>query len=153
MGKYTSEADKGAFLVYLGLGYTLRKAAKLAGLMKSTAFDIRKRAGEIKLHYTENNLPPPTRQQQLAIRPKIGRPPALTELDKDAIFAACTKDADSQERRRHLVAEELGFQFSQQTIEKAMCKRRLDRPKTTKKLFLTDIQKAQHYKLALSQKD
>jgi hypothetical protein len=59
---YTSEADKGAFLAYLEIGYTLRKAAKLAGLTKSTAWDIRKKAGEIELHHTENNLPPPTRQ-------------------------------------------------------------------------------------------
>jgi hypothetical protein len=34
-----------------------------------------------------------------------------------------------------------------------MRERRLGRPKSTKKLFLTDIQRAQRYKLALSRKD
>jgi hypothetical protein len=60
----------------------------------------------------ENNLPPPSRQQQLAIRPKIGRPPTLSEEDKDKIFAACTKDRESRKRLQHLVVEEEGFEVS-----------------------------------------
>ncbi len=41
---YTSEADKGVFLASLESGHELRKAAKMAGISKSTAFDIQKKS-------------------------------------------------------------------------------------------------------------
>jgi hypothetical protein len=58
---YTSEADKGALLAFLEAGYPLRVAAKKAGIPKSTAYDIKKKAEEIEIQHIENNLSPPTR--------------------------------------------------------------------------------------------
>jgi hypothetical protein len=60
---YTSEANKGAFLAFLEEGYTLRKATEKASIVKSTVFDIKKKAAEIEIQHIEQNLPPPTRQQ------------------------------------------------------------------------------------------
>jgi hypothetical protein len=95
---YTSNANKGVFLAFLEEGYCLWVAAKKAGIPKSTAYDIKKKAAEIKIQHVENNLPPLTQQQQLAIQLKIRRPPALSEEDKDKIFEACTMDCDSSAR-------------------------------------------------------
>src|SRR5450432_2355176 len=104
-----------------------------------TAFDIKKKAAEIEIQHIEQNLPPPTRQQQLAIRPKSGRPPVLSEVDKDKIFEAYTKDKESRKRLQYQIVEEEGFEVSRTTIEKAMREQRLGRPKSIKKLFLIDI--------------
>ena len=60
---YTSKADKGAFLTFLEEGYTLWKAAAKAGIEKSTAFDIKKKAAEIEIQHAKQNLPPLSRQQ------------------------------------------------------------------------------------------
>ena len=120
---YTSEADKGAFLAFLEDGYKLRKAAKKASINKSTAFDIKTKAGEVQLDHIERGLPPPTRQEMLAIWPKTGRPPTLIEEDKDQIFAACTKDRDSRRTLQHLIAEEEGFIAYRRTIENAIRER------------------------------
>jgi hypothetical protein len=48
-----SEADKDAFLALLEEGYTLRKTAEKAGIVKSTAFDIKKKAAEIEIQHAE----------------------------------------------------------------------------------------------------
>jgi hypothetical protein len=50
------------------------------------------------------------------------------------------------------VAREEGFfNLHRRTIEKKLCERGLRQCKSTKKLNLTDIQKAQQYEIALSQ--
>jgi hypothetical protein len=54
----------------------------------------------------------------------------------------------------HIVAKEEGFfNVHRWTIEKKLQERGLCRVKSTKKLRLTDVQKAQRYELALSRKD
>ena len=54
----------------------------------------------------------------------------------------------------HIVAKEEGFfNLYRRTIKKKLRARGLRRYKSIKKLSLTDIQKAQQYKIALSRKD
>ena len=43
---------------------------------------------------------------------KIGRPPILTEEEKDIIYIACTKDTNTCWKQQHLVTEEEDFQVS-----------------------------------------
>jgi hypothetical protein len=68
---YTSEAYRVAFLAFLEETYSLRKTAAKAGIAKSTAFDIKKKAAEIEIQHVEQNLSPPTRRWQLAVQPKV----------------------------------------------------------------------------------
>jgi hypothetical protein len=66
------------------------EAAKQAGLAKSTAQDIWKRAGEIEISHAADNLPPPSIKELVAVKPKSVRPKVLSNEDCNKIFAACT---------------------------------------------------------------
>ena len=147
---YTSDVQKGALLAYLDNRMHLRTAAKKARIPPTTAFNIRARAVQVKIFHDNHSLPPPSLQEQVDVKPKNGRPPVLSEIDKNIIFDICTKDREFREKRRHIIARKLGYQCFRSTIESAMKERHLNRPKPTKKLFLTEIQKAQRYELALS---
>jgi hypothetical protein len=80
--------------------------------------------------------------------------PKLSEADIERLLEACT--IDKKARRKlwiQVVCEEGFFNLHRSTIEKKLRGRGLRRCKSTKKLNLTDIQKAQRYEIALSRKD
>ncbi len=96
---YTSEAQKAQYLTYRECGIKPSEAAKRAGLAKSTAQDIYRRAGEIEASYAENNLSPPTIEELVAVKPKIGRPKVVSDADGNSIFAACTVNKKARKRQ------------------------------------------------------
>jgi hypothetical protein len=70
------------------------------------------------------------------------------------LLKACTLNKNQRKKLWHIVAQEEGFfDLHRRMIEKKLRARGLRRAKSTKKLSLTDIQKAQRYKVALSRKD
>lgn len=150
MGKHTSDAQKARFLTLIECGTKQSEAARSCGLERSTAFNIKKRAGDLMVQHTENGLPPPTIDEQVARKPGSGRPPLLTDHDCQEIFRACTSSKSQRRKRQHYVAAEEGFNACRRTIETRMRKLNLYRTKPTKKLHLTDVQMAQRYELALS---
>jgi hypothetical protein len=95
---YTSEARKAQYLSYRECGISAPEAAKRTGLAASTARDVWRKAGELEVLYSANNLPPPSIEQLVAVKPKTGRPKVLTNADCAVIFAACT--ANKKARRR-----------------------------------------------------
>ena len=67
---------------------------------------------------------------------------------------ACTLNKKQRKKLWHIVAKEEGFfDLYRSIIEKKFRARGLRRCKSTKKLDLIDIQKAQRYEIALSRKD
>jgi hypothetical protein len=89
----------------------------------------------------------------VAVKPKTRRLKVLSDEDCDKIFVACTVDKKARKKRFHHVGLEEGFEACRRTIETRMRKMNLYRCKPTKKLDLTDIQRAQRYEIALSRKD
>jgi hypothetical protein len=49
---------------------------------------------------------------------RSGRPPVLSEADKDKIFDAYTKDKESRKRRQHRIAEEEGFEVLKKLLRR-----------------------------------
>jgi hypothetical protein len=82
MPLYTEPAEAGAFLALLKSGMSSCKAAAAVRLTKSTVYDIKERAANVEIEHAEQGLPLPTFTQQVAIRPKTGQPPVLTEAQK-----------------------------------------------------------------------
>jgi hypothetical protein len=66
---YTFDTDRCTFLI-LKEGYNLLKAAVGVGIGKSNAFDIRGQVGELEGYNAGHSLPPPVRQEPLAVRLK-----------------------------------------------------------------------------------
>ena len=67
---------------------------------------------------------------------------------------ACTLNKTQRRKLWHIVAKEEGFfDVHRRTIEKKLRARSLRRTKSTKKLSLTDLQRAQCYEVALLRKD
>jgi hypothetical protein len=90
------------------------------------------------------------------VKPKSGRPHILSEIDGNRLKEACEQDRHHCEMFQFEVAQEDELDLpkvSHTTIQKEMQKRRLHRVKPTKKLELTDIQKAERYEIALLRKD
>jgi hypothetical protein len=77
----------------------------------------------------------------------------LSNEDCNKIFAACTINKKARKKRFHHVAAKEGFEACRRTIETRMRQMNLRRCKSTKKIGLTDIQRAQRYEIALSRKD
>jgi hypothetical protein len=70
------------------------------------------------------------------------------------LLKACMLNKNQRKKLWHIVAQEEGFfDLHRRTIEKKLRARGVRRAKSTKKLGLTDIQKAQRYEVALSRKD
>jgi hypothetical protein len=153
MPPYTSEARKAQYLTYREMGLKNTQAAEKAGVHRITGHNIWARAGQLESDHSEQGLPPPTIEELAAVKPKTGRPKALNELECNAIFAACTASKKARKKRQHHIALEEGFEACRRTIETRMRAMNLQRCKPTKKLGLTDIQRAQRYEIALSRKD
>jgi hypothetical protein len=150
MGPHTTDVEKAVFLVHLQYVH-LAEAARRAGLPKSTATNIKNRAAEIEIEHTAAGLPPPTIAEQIARKEGSGAKPKISDDEVIQLLEACTLDKKQRRKLWHIVAHEEGFfDLHRRTIEKKLRARGLRRCKSTKKLHLTDIQKAQ---LALSRKD
>jgi hypothetical protein len=109
--------------------------------------------GKLEVEHTEKGLPPPTWEEKLARKPGSGAKPKLTDEDVNLIFKECTLNRKQRKKLQHVVAAELGFDACRRTIETRLRKAGLGRYKPTKKLNLTDLQRAQRYEIALSRKD
>jgi hypothetical protein len=117
MGAYTSEARKAQYLTYRECGIKPAEAARRAGIAPSTTRDIWTRARELDIYHNDNGLPPPTIEETVAVKKKIGRPPVLSNEDCNKIFAACTKDKKSRKKQQYLIALNEGFTTCRRTIE------------------------------------
>ena len=153
MGKHASDIDKAAFLVHLQYVHQA-EAARRAGIPKQTACDLQKRAEALKKQHEADGLPPPTLAEQVARKEGSGAPKQITDEEVLQLLEACTLSKKQRKKLWHIVASEEGFfDLHRRTIEKKLRARGLRRLKSTKKLGLTDIQKAQRYEIALSRKD
>ena len=79
-----------------------------------------------------------------------GAKPKITVDDLNVIFQECTLNRKQRKKLQHVVTLELGFNVCRRTIETRPCAASLNQCKSTKELYLTDSQKAQRYKIALS---
>jgi hypothetical protein len=149
MGKHVSEVQKAVFLTHLNY-VNISKAAKLAGLEYKTARYIKNRAGDLETEYVTKGLPPPTIEQQVLRKVGSGAKPKITVDDLNVIFQECTLNRKQRKKLQYIVALELGFNVCRRTIETRLRAAGLNRYKSTKKLHLTDSQKAQRYEIALS---
>jgi hypothetical protein len=150
MGKHASDLQKVAFLVHLEY-VSQAEAARRAGLPKQTATDLKNRAAQLEIEHAEAGLPPPTWEEKVARKPGTGAKPKITEEEVTGLLEACTLNKKQRKKLWHVVAREEGFfDLHRRTIEKKLRERGLRRAKSTKKLGLTDIQKAQRYEVALS---
>ena len=78
----------------------------------------------------------------------------ITDEEVIELMEACTLNKTQRRKLWHIVAKEEGFfDVHRRTIEKKLRARSLRRTKSTKKLSLTDLQRAQRYEVALSRKD
>ena len=156
MGKHYTDNQKVAFLTELKY-HSCRKAALLAGIKPTAAKELKARVGDLEVLYAEQGLPSPTMEEKLARKVGSGgdrsKAGPLLEEDIQLIFEACTANKKARAKRQHHVAYELGFNQSRWTIEKRMREHGLFRVNSTKKLGLTDIQRAERYEIALSRKD
>jgi hypothetical protein len=153
MGKHALDIDKAAFLVHLQHVYQA-EAARRAGLKKQTANDLKLRADAVKTEHTEKGLPPLTLEEQISRKPGSGAKPKITDNEVLKLLEACTLNKKQRKKLWHIVAQEEGFfDLHRRTIEEKLRARGLRRWKSTKKIGLTDIQKAQRYEIVLSRKD
>jgi hypothetical protein len=153
---YTDEATRGAFLGLLDHSVALPEAAKELHLKPQTARDLNHRDKRLKIYCDNHNLPPPSLHNRAAVKPKSGRPYILSEIDGNRLKEACKQDRHHREMFQFEVAQEDELDLpkvSRTTIQNEMQKQRLYRVKPTKKLEVTDIQKAERYKIVLSRKD
>jgi hypothetical protein len=78
----------------------------------------------------------------------------ITDEEVIQLMEACTLNKTQRKKLWHIVAKEEGFFYIHRTtIENKLRARGLRRVKSTKKLGLTDIQKAQRLEVALLRKD
>jgi hypothetical protein len=150
---YTNEATRGAFFGLLDHGVALPEAAKELHLKPQTARDLNHCDKRLKIYCDDYNLPPPSLHNRAAVKPKSSRPHILLEIDGNRLKEACEQDRHHREMFQFEVAQEDELDLPtvlRTTIRKEMQKRRLHRVKPTKKLGLTDIQKAERYEIALS---
>jgi len=153
MGKHTSIPKKVEFLTrceYL----TYAQAAEKCGINKSTAIKIKNRAGELLIECEEQGLPVPSLLEQATRKVGSGAKPMISENEISSLIDSCTITKKQRKKLWHIVAKEEGFfHLHRRTIEKKLRERGLRRAKSTKKLGLTESQRAQRYEIALSRRD
>jgi len=153
MAPQTTEIERAIFLTHLEY-VSLPEAARKAGINRKTATNIKLRAANLEIEHIEAGLPPPTIQELIRRKEGSGAKPKISEAEVDEILAACTANKKQRKKLWHVVAHEEGFfDVTRRTIETKLRERGLRRCKSTKKLGLTDIQRAQRYEIALSRKD
>jgi len=145
MGKHAIDVDKAIFLTYL-LYVHQAEAARKAGLAKSTATDIKNAAANVEISYAKQGLLPPTIQEQVEqIKRKEGNraKPKITDNKVIKLIKACILNKSQRQKLWHIIAQEEGFfDVHCKTIKRKLRACRLCKAKSTKKLSLTDIQKA-----------
>ncbi len=99
MPPYTSEVRKAQYLTYREMGLNNTDAATRAKIGRQTGYDIWARAGQLELDYAAQNLPAPTIEELVAIKPKTGRPKVLSLDDCNQIFAACTANKKARQKQ------------------------------------------------------
>lgn len=99
MPPYTSEAQKAQYLTYREMGLNKTKAAEKAQIRRTTKHDIWAWAGQVEVDCSEQNLPPPTIEELVKVKPKTRRPKVLSNKDCNTIFAACTANKRAQKRQ------------------------------------------------------
>jgi len=150
MGKHATQGQKIAFLVHLEYVHCA-EAARKAGLSSTTAKDLKKRAGELCLEHIKQGLPLPSYEEQVARKEGSGAKPKISEEEISRLLKACTLNKKQRKKLWIQVAREEGyFNLYRRTIKKKLRERGLRQCKSTKKLDLTDIQRAQRYEIALS---
>ena len=156
MGKHATDVDKAVFLTHL-LYVHQAEAARRAGLTKSTTTDIKNATVDVQIRYDEEGLDPPSIQEQVEqIKHKEGSGAKSIITDEEVIqlMEAYTLNKTQRKKLQHIVTKEEGFFHIYRTIiENKLRARGLRRAKSTKKLGLIDIQKAQRLEVALSRKD
>ena len=143
MGKHPSDAQKIEFLTHLQYVHQV-EAARRAGLPKQTATDLKNRVAELEIKHAELGLPPPTIEEKIARKKGTG-PQKLKIIEEEVttLLEACILNKKQRKKLLYIVAKEEGFfDLYRRTIEKKLCERGLRRCKSTKKLHLTDIQRA-----------
>ena len=85
------------------------EAARKAGIPSSTATDLRDRAGALCIERFEAGLPPPSYEEQVAIKPGSGPPVKLTVDAVTQLLEACTLNKKQRKKLWHIVAKEEGF--------------------------------------------
>ena len=150
MTPQTSDIDKAVFLTHLQY-VSLAEAARKSGIHRKTATNIKNRAAEIEIQLLEAGLSPPTIQEHIIRNKGSGNKPKITDEEVLPLLKVCTLNKNQKKKLWHVVAHEEGFfDLHRRTIEKKLREQGLRRCKVTKKLSLTDIQRAQRYKVALS---
>ena len=145
----TSDLQKVAFLVYLEYLHQV-EAARRAGLPNQTATDLKNRVQNSKSN--AEKLVSPLRRREIATKPGTGAELKIIEEEITGLLEACTLNKKQRKELWHIVVHDEGFfDLHRRTIEKKLRERGLRRAKSTKKLGLIDIRKAQHYKVAPSQ--
>jgi hypothetical protein len=128
--------------------------AEAAGINPNTAKHIKGRAEALQIEHQEQSLPPPKLEEQVARKPGSGAPLKYSVEAITNLIESCILNKKQRKKLWHLVVYEEGFwDYHRRTIEKKLRQRGLRRTKSTKKLELTDLQKAQRYEIALSRKD
>jgi hypothetical protein len=153
MAPQTSELDRAVFLThlqYVGIAEAVRKSR----IHRKTATNIKNRAAKIEIQLAEAGLPPLTIQELVLRKEGSGVKLKISIKEVTGLLGACTLNKKQRKKLWHVVAHEEGFfNLHRRTIEKKLRERGLRRCKATKKLGLTDIQRAQRYEVALSRKD
>jgi hypothetical protein len=114
----------------------------------TSAYNLKTQVGNLEIEYTEKGLPLPILEEKVARKGGSRAKLKLTDDNLNKIFVACTLNKKQHKKLQYIVAAELGFDICWRTIETRLRAKGLNRCKPTKKLYLTDIQKAQRYKIA-----
>jgi hypothetical protein len=142
MPKHAIHAQKIAFLAYLHHAHCA-EAARLAGLSSTAGKRLKAAAGDLLVELSEQGLPPSTLDEQARRKPGRGAQPKITAEQVTELLEACTLNKKQRKKLWHVVAREEGsFDLYRRTIEKKLRERGLRRCKSTKKLGLTDTQRA-----------
>jgi hypothetical protein len=129
----------------------LAEAARLAGLRSTVALRLKELIGARQVEADEAGLPPPTLEELVARNPGSGAKEKIMFKQVTDLLDSCTINKKQRKKLWHIVAKKEGFfDLHKSTIKKKLRARGLRRLKSTKKLGLTDIQKAQRYEIALS---
>jgi hypothetical protein len=150
MGKHATEGQKITFITHLQYVHCA-EAARRAGLTNTVGKDLKAQAGQQQVEAEEAGLPPPTVEELVARKPGSGAKEKITFEQVTDLLDSCTIDKKQRKKLWHIIAKEDGFfDLHKSTIKKKLRARGLRQMKSTKKLGLTDIQKAQRYEIALS---
>jgi hypothetical protein len=111
-------------------------------LLYTTAQNLKAHIEQLEIEYAKHRLPPPTLQEKLARKTSSRAKQKLGDDNLNILFEECTLNKKQRYKQQHVIAAKLGFNTCRCTIKIHLRKSGLNRCKSTKKLSLTDIQKA-----------